>query len=377
MEVNNYYPGVYPERSRRRFLNSSLSYSRSGNRYKYQTKEVDNYMDYNILDFGARHYDPATARWTAYDPASQYATPYISMGGNPVSGIDPDGRQSHRMSDAQASLAASNSYMDNINNGGQPMNYAMWSNVSSAGGSGGQTYYQLGLQNGTTNTRDIWRVDGKFYYNKEGAIKASNDILNQNNPNQALPLSNNGVKNGVPFVEASIDCAGEEYNPYVGTVSDIALFTNDVQGSNANELIDAEFYTKTGLGGSFKYDFIGYQVGWGIDIYSSKRTLKYNGSSLISSNSKIASFSANLLIGGYSIEYDYVAMKIVGELTIGPMVFGSSGFSYRVASFDYGIIGQLGGQINLRESFIKTNYIAPLCPIDNTKVVNPFIIPKY
>ena len=180
-----------------------FSYSRSGNRYKYQTKEADNYMDYNILDFGARHYDAATARWTVYDPASQYATPYISMGGNPVNGIDPTGTVSHRLSDSQASLAASNSYMDNINNGGQPMNYAMWSNVSSAGRGGGQTYYQIGLQEGgTANRRDIWRVDGKFYYNKEGAIKASNDIKNQNKPNQGLPPSNNGVKNGVPCIVA-------------------------------------------------------------------------------------------------------------------------------------------------------------------------------
>lgn len=98
MEVNNYYPGVNPERSRRRLLNSSMSFSRSGNKLKYQTKEQENYLDYNVLDFGARHgvyperilRNAAITRWTVADPIIQYANLNIALGANPVSMVDPD-----------------------------------------------------------------------------------------------------------------------------------------------------------------------------------------------------------------------------------------------------------------------------------------------
>jgi RHS repeat-associated protein len=40
---------------------------------------------------GARMYDGATGRWLVPDPAAQFANPYLAMGNNPVSGIDPDG----------------------------------------------------------------------------------------------------------------------------------------------------------------------------------------------------------------------------------------------------------------------------------------------
>jgi Bacterial toxin 23 len=40
---------------------------------------------------GARMYDPAIGRWLVPDPASQFANPYLAMGNNPVSMVDPDG----------------------------------------------------------------------------------------------------------------------------------------------------------------------------------------------------------------------------------------------------------------------------------------------
>jgi RHS repeat-associated protein len=42
-------------------------------------------------DFEARNYDPQIGRWHVPDPVAQYPSPYIGMGNNPVSLIDPDG----------------------------------------------------------------------------------------------------------------------------------------------------------------------------------------------------------------------------------------------------------------------------------------------
>ena len=38
-------------------------------------------------------YDPVIGRWTTIDPERQYASPYLGMGNNPISGVDPDGRR--------------------------------------------------------------------------------------------------------------------------------------------------------------------------------------------------------------------------------------------------------------------------------------------
>jgi RHS repeat-associated protein len=72
------------------------------NKYLYQGKEyqddavdlnddsrTDTYL--NWYDFGARFYDPQIARWHVPDPAGQDASPYVAMGNNPVSIVDPDG----------------------------------------------------------------------------------------------------------------------------------------------------------------------------------------------------------------------------------------------------------------------------------------------
>jgi lysozyme len=49
----------------------------------------------NLLDFGWRQYDPVIARWHVTDPAGQFYNPYLAIGANPVSLIDPDGRKTH------------------------------------------------------------------------------------------------------------------------------------------------------------------------------------------------------------------------------------------------------------------------------------------
>jgi RHS repeat-associated protein len=44
--------------------------------------------------FELRDYDPVIGRWISTDPASQYFSPYVGMGNNPITSVDPDGAYS-------------------------------------------------------------------------------------------------------------------------------------------------------------------------------------------------------------------------------------------------------------------------------------------
>ena len=68
----------------------------SQNRWHFSGKESQSFLSAAIplLDFGARMYDPLTARWTAQDPLAEkyYAvSPYAYCSANPVNIVDPDG----------------------------------------------------------------------------------------------------------------------------------------------------------------------------------------------------------------------------------------------------------------------------------------------
>ncbi len=62
----------------------------------YTSKELQNGefasgRGLEMYDFDARFYDPQLGRWFAPDPAEQFYNPYLAMGNNPVSYVDPDG----------------------------------------------------------------------------------------------------------------------------------------------------------------------------------------------------------------------------------------------------------------------------------------------
>lgn len=64
----------------------------SSNRFKYNGKELDE--DVGLYDYGARWFDPASARWGQVDPLSEAympLTPYNYVANNPIAFIDPDG----------------------------------------------------------------------------------------------------------------------------------------------------------------------------------------------------------------------------------------------------------------------------------------------
>jgi RHS repeat-associated protein len=57
--------------------------------YQGQFAEKDSLTNWNA--FQLRMYEPRFGRWLSPDPYGQFASPYVAMGNNPVSGTDPNG----------------------------------------------------------------------------------------------------------------------------------------------------------------------------------------------------------------------------------------------------------------------------------------------
>lgn len=77
-------------------ISNAAHASMPSNRWRYAGKEEQRSgsLDLGLLNFGARMYDPFTARWTAVDPmAGKYGqmSPYSYCGGNPVGLFDDGG----------------------------------------------------------------------------------------------------------------------------------------------------------------------------------------------------------------------------------------------------------------------------------------------
>jgi len=85
-QTNNYYPygGTF----------ASSTTGTNNQPYKYNGKEFDTHAGLNWYDYGARHYDPAIARWTTQDPlADMYYphSPYSYCTNNPIKYVDENG----------------------------------------------------------------------------------------------------------------------------------------------------------------------------------------------------------------------------------------------------------------------------------------------
>lgn len=111
IEQNDYYPFGLRHNSQREYptlggdtysssINggnqSNLSTNNPSNRLKFNGKELQTALTgVNYIDYGARMYDPTTARWTTQDPlAEKYKSysPYSYCIGNPIKFVDPDGK---------------------------------------------------------------------------------------------------------------------------------------------------------------------------------------------------------------------------------------------------------------------------------------------
>lgn len=81
----DYYPFGMPMPGR---INGANGY-----RYAYQGQEKD--IETQKEAFELRLWDSRIGRWLTTDPAGQYASPYLGMGNNPISRVDPDGGQDY------------------------------------------------------------------------------------------------------------------------------------------------------------------------------------------------------------------------------------------------------------------------------------------
>ena len=83
----------------------------SGNRYLFNGKEWQATGAVNLLDYGARMYDPNLGRWFVQDPEYQSSNPYAFCYNNPVRFIDPDGKRIYVWSDEKGKMYEWRQYM--------------------------------------------------------------------------------------------------------------------------------------------------------------------------------------------------------------------------------------------------------------------------
>ena len=88
VQTMHYYPFGTPYADPSTILNANMQ------PYKYNGKEFDKMHGLNTYDYGARQYNPITARWDRVDPLGEkyYSiSPYAYCANNPVILVDPDG----------------------------------------------------------------------------------------------------------------------------------------------------------------------------------------------------------------------------------------------------------------------------------------------
>ena len=87
IQMDDYYPFGLT-------FNSFKREDSKANDFLYNGKEMQDELDLNWMDYGARMYDPAIGRWHVVDPMSEkyYGySPYNYVANNPIMLIDPDG----------------------------------------------------------------------------------------------------------------------------------------------------------------------------------------------------------------------------------------------------------------------------------------------
>ncbi len=87
LEESNYYPFGLKH-------SYTASSSQPNYKYKYNGKELQDELNLNVYDYGARNYDPALGRWMNIDPLAEKMSrysPYNYCFDNPIRFTDPDG----------------------------------------------------------------------------------------------------------------------------------------------------------------------------------------------------------------------------------------------------------------------------------------------
>ncbi|MDR2039437.1 MAG: hypothetical protein LBQ60_16060, partial [Bacteroidales bacterium] len=130
LEENHYYPfGMLMDMS---YMPLAVN---ERNFYKYNSKELQPELNWNVLDFGFRNYDPQICRFISIDPLADkfhWVSPYNYAENRPIDGIDLWGLQYLRFDEVlMANFRPSSIGVTGISKGGIT--------TSSSGGSSGMT----------------------------------------------------------------------------------------------------------------------------------------------------------------------------------------------------------------------------------------------
>tara|TARA_B100000678_G_scaffold290201_1_gene302542 strand:+ start:831 stop:1733 length:903 start_codon:yes stop_codon:yes gene_type:complete len=89
-QQNNYYPFGLEHKGTDYGVATQTTH-----KYLYNSKELQDELALNWLDYGARNYDASVGRWFNVDPLAEEfldQSPYSAFNNNPILFIDPDGR---------------------------------------------------------------------------------------------------------------------------------------------------------------------------------------------------------------------------------------------------------------------------------------------
>jgi len=193
-------------------------------RYTFQGQERDAELNWN--GFELRTFDGRLGRWNNRDPYRQHWSPFVAMGNNPISRIDPDGGRDYYIDGMVVSERMMNAFM-NGNDG----------NIDVSHG---------GLEAGTTLG---FEYDGKQYYGDEANERAGEAKVE----NVQKYLADHGISlwDGALFSyentaysnkDGTITGGAATMN-YLGEFSDVAyLFGSDGEGGFIIDRVAADFH---------------------------------------------------------------------------------------------------------------------------------------
>lgn len=202
----------------------------SRHNYKFQGKELLNYGDYNMYDFGSRMYDPSVGRWFNTDPLNQFWSPYLAMGNNYIIVRDPSGEWA--IIDDVIAMAI----------GGVVNVAANWGNISSGGGDfwdkfgRGAAYFGIGAAAG----------EATLY----GGPLAGGAIIGLGNSAYTQHLQTGQINLGQTLFDGTIGAAtagiGSKLSPLIAPYTN-KLFSNIGSGIAQRYLSDASSNVISGL----------------------------------------------------------------------------------------------------------------------------------